>query len=778
MAENEAKKRLSLKIQGAVQGVGFRPFVYKLATELNLTGWVSNSSEGVNIEVEGKPSLLKTFEERLVSEKPSLSIISHIDSHQLSPQGDDYFSIKESVKGEKTTVILPDLATCSECLQEIFNPSNRRYQYPFTNCTHCGPRYSIIEGIPYDRQNTTMKAFAMCTYCRQEYQDPLNRRFHAQPNACADCGPQVQLWDQKGEIIANHHQAIAETAIQIRQGKIVAFKGLGGFQLIVDAHNQDAVKLLRQRKKRPQKPFALMYPSLELVREDCEVNELEQELLLSPQSPIVLLLQKSSVRLKEYFREVAPNNPYLGVMLPYTPLHHLLFAELNLNGPLVVTSANLSDEPICIDNQEALTSLAGIADLFLVHNRPIARPIDDSVARILADQVMILRRARGYAPLPIRLANNSPQPPILAVGAQLKNTVAIAKDKQIFISQHIGDLETLKAYQNFNRVIHSLNNLYDFQPELIACDLHPNYNSTNYANLQKLPRKSVQHHLAHVLSCLVENQLNTPVLGVAWDGTGYGIDGTIWGGEFLLIKENKWQRIAYFRTFKLPGGAKAIKEPWRTALGLLAEIDIDLNLIPEQLANHFSKQELAIIKSMLAKNINSPVTSSVGRLFDGVASILGIQKQVSFEGEAAMQLEFTAMKVKTQSCYPFELLFDLSAPIIIDWIGIIKAILDDLKRGESLTIIAAKFQNTLVEIIIAIATRFNVKQVVLTGGCFQNKYLLDRSISKLKESNFSPYWNQKIPTNDGGIALGQILGVNYQFVAEKFLLSAKAQSGK
>jgi hydrogenase maturation protein HypF len=755
------KKCLQLTIKGAVQGVGFRPFVYKLARDLNLTGWVNNSSEGVNIEVEGSEYLLTVFQERLLKEKPPASIISQINSNWLTPKNYAHFSIRESVGGEKTTVVLPDLATCSQCLEEIFNPSNHRYRYPFTNCTNCGPRYSIIESIPYDRKNTTMKGFAMCTDCLQEYHNPLDRRFHAQPNACPICGPQVQLWDQNGEIIANNHEAIVQTAQEIRQGKIIALKGLGGFQLIVDGYNKEAVNLLRQRKKRPQKPFAVMYPNLDFIEEDCEVNELEEKLLLSPQSPIVLLLQKLFVRVNKYFSEVAPNNPYLGVMLPYTPLHHLLFAELNYNFPLVATSANLSDEPICIDNQEALIRLAEIADLFLVHNRPIARPIDDSVVRIIADQVIVLRRARGYAPLPITLKNNPIQKSILAVGGQLKNTVAISKNNQVFISQHIGDLETVAAYENFNLVIDSLSNLYDFKPELIACDLHQNYSSTNYANSQNLPVKSVQHHLAHVLSCVAENELNTPVLGVAWDGTGYGIDGTIWGGEFLLINENTWQRVAHFRTFKLPGGTKAIKEPWRIALGILAEIDSKLELIPDKILTTLTKQELVIIKNMLDKNINSPLTSSVGRLFDGVASILGIQQRVSFEGEAAMQLEFFTMRVKTESSYHFDLLINTNTPIIIDWIPIIKGILQDIETGVRLTIISAKFHNTLVEIIVKIAAHLQQKQVVLTGGCFQNKYLVERSINKLKESNFSPFWNKQIPPNDGGIALGQILGVNY-----------------
>jgi hydrogenase maturation protein HypF len=758
MKDTPLKQGLKLTIKGAVQGVGFRPFIYRLATELSLTGWVNNSSQGVSIEVEGDRPTLKTFTQRIMAEKPPSAIISHLEAAEVALKGYTTFTIQASVGGEKTAVVLPDLATCSQCLQEIFDPHNRRYHYPFTNCTNCGPRYSIIEGIPYDRHHTTMKDFTQCQWCQREYEDPLNRRFHAQPNACPQCGPQLQLWDGEGKTIATQHDALLLAAQAIRKGKIVALKGLGGFQLLVDAFNEGAVNWLRQRKQRPEKPFALMYPCLELVRENCHVSEKEKEVLLSPQSPLVLLLQKASSR--KYFTVVAPHNPYLGVMLPYTPLHHLLLAELNW--PVVATSGNLRDEPICIDQQEALIRLGEIAELFLVHNRPIARPVDDSVVRIVEKRVMVLRRARGYAPLPIILKNQLNGDAILAVGGHLKNTVAIARNHQVFLSQYIGNLETVTAQENFVSVINSLKLLYDFEPDLIACDAHPNYVSTHYANSQNLPVIAVQHHLAHLLSCLAENQLEPPVLGVAWDGTGFGLDGTIWGGEFILLNQNKWSRIAHLRHFKIPGGSKAIQEPRRTALGIFAEIVPDLNNLPPQILNLFSEQELVIIKNMLAKNINSPLTSSMGRLFDGIAAILGIRSQVSFEGQGAMELEFAAIEAETEESYPFNLLTNSNSPIIIDWMPMIEGILNDLELEIITPIIAAKFHHTLGEIIISIASQLEISKILLTGGCFQNKYLLERTIKRLRKSQYEPYWHQQIPPNDGGISLGQIIAVNYQ----------------
>ena len=675
--------------------------------------------------------------------------------------GYSQFEIRPSIDGEKTTIVLPDLATCPDCLQEIFDPHNRRYRYPFTNCTNCGPRYSIIQALPYDRNQTTMRDFQMCPDCQAEYNNPRDRRFHAQPNACPRCGPELELWEKQGEILETGDIALKSSAIALRESKILAIKGLGGFHLMADAANPTAAATLRQRKRRPDKPFALMYPSLDLIRSHCEVAPQEAELLLSPESPIVLLKQKTASPFLD--SPIAPGNPYLGVMLPYTPLHHLLLAELNF--PVIATSGNLSDEPICSDEGEVLQRLGEIADRFLVHNRPIVRPIDDSVVRLMGGREMLLRRARGYAPLPIIIKRENPA--ILAVGGHLKNVIAICKGKQIFLSQHLGDLTTGAAFSTFKEAITSLQSLYDFQAGIIACDAHPDYLSHQFAQSWGLgnyakgldnhggiaPTVSVQHHYAHTLACMGEQGLEPPVLGVAWDGTGYGEDGTIWGGEFLYITEANFERVAYFRPFKLPGGELAIKEPRRAALGLLAELGVNFDAM-RHLASiqAFSGEELYIAKTMLFRDLNSPITSSVGRLFDGVASLLNICQQGTYEGQAAMALEFAIGEVKTQAFYPF-----LIKDKIIDWQLIIEAIIADISHDILLGEVAAKFHNTLVEIIINVAQKIGEKQVVLTGGCWQNRYLTERAIQRLQQEKFHPYWHQHIPPNDGGIALGQII---------------------
>ncbi|WP_199247174.1 carbamoyltransferase HypF [[Phormidium] sp. ETS-05] len=749
------KLRCKITIKGAVQGVGFRPFVYRLATELSLPGWVNNSAEGVFIEIEGSQEPIELFLQRLETEKPPLALINTVETAWLEPVGYGEFEIRASVGGAKTAIVLPDISTCSQCLAEIFDPQNRRYLYPFTNCTNCGPRYSIVEALPYDRPHTTMKHFPMCPQCLQEYENPLNRRFHAQPNACPQCGPHLELWNERGEVLSQHHDALLAAAEGIKQGKILAMKGLGGFHLMVDGGNETAVQLLRSRKQRPEKPFALMYPSLAKVKQDCPVSEIEAKLLLSPEAPIVLLRRHSHSNIAP---GVAPGNPYIGVMLPYTPLHHLLMAELGF--PVVATSGNLSDEPICTDETEAISRLQHIADVFLVHNRPIARAVDDSLVRELLNQPQILRRARGYAPLPISPSffglkpNYEPShPPILAVGAHLKNTIAIAIDNQIFLSQHIGDLATPQAFQAFQTTIASLSGIYDFQPAAVACDAHPDYISTQYATALEVPTVGVQHHYAHVLACMAENQIKPPVLGVAWDGTGYGEDDTIWGGEFILITDNSWQRVAHWRTFRLPGGEKAIKEPRRAALGLLYEIwGEDLftrkDILPLQA---FTPSELEIIKTMLRRNLNTPVTSSAGRLFDAVAAILGIRQTGSFEGQAAMELEFISG--------PLQMTKDKGQRTNnqLDWEPLVKTMLTELDQGVPVGVIAARFHHTLAEEICTVARQVGTEQVVLTGGCFQNQYLTVRTVERLREEGFSPYWHKLVPPNDGGICLGQIM---------------------
>lgn len=786
MAENS---RLKLRIRGVVQGVGFRPFVFRLASELQLRGWVTNSNEGVLIEVEGTGEALRNFLLRIEKEKPPRSFIQSLESSWLDPAGYSDFTIKPSESGgSKTALVLPDISTCPDCLQDITEPNNRRYYYPFTNCTNCGPRFSIIEALPYDRANTSMKGFEMCAQCHEEYRDPSNRRFHAQPNACPVCGPHIELWEVDGTNIVAGAQAPTHTqpgysealiryaATALLEGKILALKGLGGFHLMVAANDPPAVTRLRERKHREEKPLALMFPSLRSIRNFCEVSDLEERLLLSPESPIVLLRRLANSRLPEV---IAPGNPNYGVMLPYSPLHHLLLAQLGF--PVVATSGNLSDEPICINEREALERLKGIADLFLVHNRPIVRHVDDSIIRIIADRESVMRRARGYAPLPVSFQPSEPGRVVLGVGAHLKNTVALSVGSEAFVSQHIGDLETDAAYEAFRKVTADLEKLYESKPSLIVCDTHPDYLSTKFAQSIASPIAlglpaaatgerpgllKVQHHVAHILACMAENELAPPVLGVSWDGTGYGLDGTVWGGEFFVVSERECERAAHFRQFRLPGGEKAVKEPRRTALGLLYEIFgpglFEMrDLTP---VKAFSNSELRSIKTMLAHKVNSPQTSSAGRLFDAVASLIDLRQQVRFEGQAAMELEFETQDSGSSEAYDFPL-EPASADCrhsTLNWQPVVEGILRDLRAKVASSLIATRFHNSLVEGLIAVARRANESKVLLSGGCFQNRYLTERSISRLQEEGFQPYWHQRVPPNDGGISLGQIVAAQRQ----------------
>jgi len=748
--------RARIFVRGAVQGVGFRPFVYRLANELHLYGSVCNSSQGVAIEAEGEAQLVENFINRLRSEKPPRASIRDLNCSFDEPIGFLDFEIQESSgTGDKTAHVLPDIGTCDDCLREIFDPTNRRYLYPFTNCTNCGPRFTIINSLPYDRANTSMQSFAMCEDCDAEYRDSNDRRFHAQPNACPVCGPHVELFDAK-ELLGHHRGAITLAAHMIRMGAIIAVKGVGGFHLIADAANYEAIQTLRHRKYREEKPFALMFPSLDLVRTVCHVSDLEAQLLRSPQAPIVLLerLRPTGSPTHQPARiapSVAPNNPNLGVMLPYSPLHHILMRELNC--PVVATSGNLSDEPICIDEREAKERLRGIADFYLVHDRPIVRHADDSVVRCIRGREIVLRNGRGYAPTSIPTSPEGGT--VLAVGAHLKNTVALKRDDTIVISQHIGDLETKEAHCAFRKIATDLQNFYEAKPDIIACDLHPDYSSTTYARELKAPVVAVQHHHAHVLSCLVDNQLQPPSLGIAWDGTGLGIDGTIWGGEFLRVTQNGFERVAHLRTFRLPGGDAAAKQPSRSAIGLLYEIfGKEMHRYSElpPLA-HTSRNEQVLIRQMLDHSTNAPLTSSMGRLFDAVASLTGLRHICSFEGQAAMELEFAAT-ANTTDTYPFSI--HERKPMVIDWEPTIVAIIDDVQHRVAPSEIATKFHNTLVRIIVSVAKKVGEQTVCLTGGCFQNKLLLTQSITQLESQKFGVAWHQRVPANDGGIALGQI----------------------
>lgn len=743
-------ERVKISIKGAVQGVGFRPFVFNLASELKLNGWVLNSSEGVFIEAEGKRKILDEFIFKLNNNKPPISFIQSFEHTYLDVNGYTEFKIIHSDEsGNKTAIILPDIAICDKCLEEIFNPENRRYLYPFTNCTNCGPRFSIIETLPYDRCNTTMKIFEMCDACREEYENPKNRRFHAQPNACPKCGPHVELWNNEGIVLSSDFNAISDTVQLIKDGQIAAVKGIGGFHLICDAGNDNAVKELRKRKHREEKPLALMYPFIERVIDDCEVSKLEKRLLLSTESPIVLLKRKDKI--DSLAPSIAPGNPYLGIMLPYTPLHHILMRQLNI--PIIATSGNLSDEPICIDNNEALERLNEIADIFLINNRPIKRHVDDSIARVISGRDMLICRARGYAPLPVRMKDALPQ--IIAVGAHLKNAISVSSDKNVFISQHIGDLETPEAYNAFKRVIEDLTCMYEIKPDVIACDLHPDYLSSKYADTLNIPVTQIQHHYAHIISCMAENEVEGNVLGVSWDGTGLGTNGTIWGGEFLKINNDGFSRFAHLAAFKLPGGDKAVKEIWRIKAGILYEMYGEKAFNEYAgLFNNIGKEEIDTIKKMLINNINSPYTSSAGRLFDAVASLIGVNDYAHYEGQAAMNLEFAIGNAKTDDAYQFDVQ-EVNKVYIIDWSTMIEEIISELQEKDTLYI-SAKFHNTLAEMILSMAQLSKEEKIVLSGGCFQNKYLTERTIDLLKNNGFKVYWHQRVPTNDGGISLGQL----------------------
>ena len=767
--------------------MGFRPFVYRLATESGLHGWVKNSPQGVFLEVEGPRASLETFLLRLETAKPPRSFIQSLEAVWLDPAGYRDFAIHESdLGGEKTALVLPDIATCADCRREIFDPANRRYFYPFTNCTHCGPRFSIIEALPYDRANTSMRCFAMCPLCQAEYEDPSDRRFHAQPNACPACGPVLELRGQGGSPTPGNptNEGVLRAAVEaLGAGAILAVKGLGGFHLMVAAHDDEAVQRLRHRKHREEKPFALMFPSTDAIREACEVSPLEDRLLRSPEAPIVLLRRHATSRSRRspaagLAPGLAPHNPNLGVMLPYTPLHHLLLALMGR--PLVATSGNLSDEPICISENEAFERLGGIVDLFLIHNRPIVRQVDDSIVRLMAGRELVLRRSRGYAPLPITLPTpgsgeiHPEPPPILAVGAHLKNTVALAVGRQAFLSQHIGDLETAAAYAAFRRVITDFERLYETAPALIVADQHPDYLSTQFARETTSGTTSprlvqVQHHVAHILACMAENELAPPALGVSWDGTGYGPDGTIWGGEFFLVTETGCDRVTHFRPFPLPGGDKAVKEPRRAALGLLFNMEGKSTFARSDCAplQAFSPADLAVLQTMLHRKLNTPLTSSVGRLFDAAASLAGLRQSARFEGQAAMEFEFALEHGEIAGHYPIPLIDrdppataspeTIRPPLLLDWQPMVEALLWDVRRSVSLGLIAAKFHNALAEAIVTVAGRFNQQRVVLSGGCFQNRYLTERAILRLRKAGFAPYWHQRVPPNDGGIALGQVV---------------------
>ena len=728
-----------------MQGVGFRPFVYRLAQELGLTGYVQNTPAGVIIEIEGADTPLAAFKKALQERKPPQARFLKLDNTPLTTQGGHDFIIRPSQAGEETTALmLPDLAVCTDCLAEMHDPSDRRYRYPFINCTNCGPRYSIITALPYDRPNTTMAGFEMCDACRAEYDDPDNRRHHAQPVACPDCGPQLELRNAKGKTKARRDKALRKAAQAVRAGNILALKGLGGFHLVCDARDANAIAELRRRKQRPVKPFAVMYPSLDRARADCAIDQEEETLLTSAEAPIVLLRKNAAPVVAD---TVAPGNPNIGLMLPYTPLHHLLMSELGF--PIVATSGNRADEPICTDEDEAVETLRGIADLFLVHDRPISGRCDDSILRVMRGRATVLRRARGYAPLPV-VVKHSFAVPVLAVGGHLKNTVALAVRDRVFLSPHIGDLDTPEACAAHRAAADLLRRLYQAEPEHIVHDLHPDYGSTRMAEERGGNAIAVQHHYAHALSCMAENRVKPPCLAVAWDGTGYGTDNTVWGGEFLKIKPGGFERALHFLPFPLPGGAAAALDPKRAALGMLYALNSeeafgrDIGLPGE---------DAWLMKSALKKNLNCPLTSSAGRIFDAVAALTGICTENGFEGQAAMALEFAA-DLNVTSVYDFKI-----EDGVIDWRPMLRAILDDIDAGVEPGAVSAKFHATMAAMIIAAAKTAGEDTVLLTGGCFQNALLLDCAADALEQCGFTVHTHCHVPPNDGGLALGQVMAM-------------------
>lgn len=740
----------NIVIQGIVQGVGFRPFIARLAEKFSQKGWIKNSSTGVLISIQGAENLQQNFFAALQNKLPPFAEIHDLKITTLPLANFSKFEIVSSVSDSRVSAfLLPDMATCPECVADIFNPKSRFFRYPFTSCCNCGTRYSIATRQPFDRENTSMAEFKLCKDCENDYQNMNNRRFHAQTLGCEKCGVQLRFCNEFGDVLAKKDAALKHAVEQLNAGKIVAVKGIGGFQLLVDATNQEAVERLRERKKRPMKPFALMVANLVQAQKLCDISELEKATLTSPAAPIVLLKRREK---NEISPAVAPEQKLLGVMLAYSPLHHLLLHDLDL--PIVATSGNRFNEPICTDDAQALDNLRGIADYFLLHNRVILRPLDDSIVREINGKMTVLRRARGFAPLPIKLKNAIPN--TLAVGGQMKNTVAISHEKLAILSQHLGDLDSLVTQQQFEKTLADLQNSYAFKPVRVMHDLHPDYVSTQFAANLHVEEIAVQHHYAHALSCMAENTLSPPALGIIFDGTGFGTDGTIWGGEFLHIHETGFERFAYFKNFALIGSSKAIQEPRRVALSLLFEIFGESAF--EMMEFDFSKDEKSLLKIALIKNINCPKTSSIGRLFDGVASLLELYHVNQYEGHAAMLLENCATENDTTDFYNFEI-----CEKIIDWQPMIQQLLED-KKTQSTSYCAAKFHNTLAKICLEIACLANQKNIVLSGGCFQNALLTKKIFEALTAVNFVVHTHQNVPPNDGGLALGQLHAACFQFV--------------
>jgi len=742
-------KHLYIELKGVLQGVGFRPFVYKLALQYQQTGWVANTNSGVSLHIEGKAVPQQLFLDALINTLPANAVIKSLMKQVLPLAKFPQFSIKTSqLDGQASVFVLSDIATCSECITELNNPASRYYQYPLISCCQCGPRYSIMKQQPYDRTQTSMADYPLCSACQLDYSNPENRRFHAQTLACPECGPNIYCLNAQGDELATKEAAVAVCIQQLQAGKIVAIKGVGGYQLLVNANDLDAVARLRAKKQRPDKPFALLAKDIAMVQTFCEVSKLEKQALQSAMAPIVLLKKHASI---SRYQSIATNNHLLGFMLPSTALHQLIIQ--GFSQPLIVTSGNLSGEPICIGDQKALSRLSGIADCFLMHPRDIFRALDDSVVRIMNNKVCVLRRARGYAPQPIALPVEDE---VLALGGHLKSSWALSYQGYVLYSQYLGDMHSLASQEHFRHTLEDVEGFYGVKAKRLIHDQHPDYFSSQYAEQSRLPSLAVQHHHAHAFSCMAEHQLKPPVLAITWDGTGLGEQKSSWGGEFFQIKSDCIQRFAHIKPFLLLGADKANKEPCRVAIAVLYE------LYAEQWCEKakdlacvkgFTEKELQLLNMALINKINTPQSSSMGRLFDAVSSLLDLCQCNQYEGQAASYLEAMASIASTDELYSYNLVS--THPIIIDWSELIQEIIDDLVLLPKADI-AVKFHNTLADIILQIAKLAGEKKVVLSGGCFQNAVLTEKIHQVLENSGFQVYSHEQIPSNDAGLALGQL----------------------
>lgn len=761
---------VEILVRGTVQGVGFRPFVYNLASRYSVTGTVVNTGDGVVIKAIAENDKLSAFVKAISKESPPLSRLSSVDSSpflfEVFPE--KFTILASSTTGAATTSIPPDIALCKDCYNELFNPADHRFGYPFINCTNCGPRFTIVETIPYDRPKTSMKVFPMCQICEREYHNPADRRFHAQPNACPKCGPHISWHDSDG-IKLYVKNVVAAAAEGLANNKVVAIRGLGGFHLAVNGCSASSVSILRQRKNRPDKPLAIMVANIAMLEQFCHFSDKEKSLLLSPEHPIVLLKRKTASKLAA---NLAPGIADIGVMLPYTPLHHLLFRDKECPAALVMTSGNSSGTPICTANEDALNRLKPLADFFLLHDRDIVTRVDDSVVKMIGKKPLIFRRARGFAPSPILVPWSLPK--ILACGSGLKSTFCLGREKSSFLSQHIGDLSNLESYDFFTESIDHLKRVFQIEPEAVACDLHPDYMSSRFAEKLGLPIYRIQHHHAHAVAVMAEHGLEEPVLAVVMDGTGYGPDGTVWGGEILKADLTSYSRLGHLSHLHLPGGDAATMEPWRMALSALYSVFGEKGLHKDRLPTslgHLNNCNIEVLATMLNNNFNAPLTSSCGRLFDAIAALLGIRQHISYEGQAAMELESLATKAISPSWFdeilpdqnrnPQHLLIKKNEKWEICSQEIIKAVLTGLSRGENNANIALKFHAMLIsgvtELIRKLSHQTGIDQVVLSGGCMQNKLLLEGIFHTLGNENLKVYTGEILPINDGAISFGQAI---------------------